>query len=479
MRIPERQNEIRSQEQSFHDGSVRLVKALAVLLASVPFAACWYGYYSMQIFLDPSHIRSAGIVLMFVVLYTFFGRAYDAFQLSFKRSFGLFCSQTLAVFMADGFMYIVLWLMSGAFPFLPPALAALAGQLVLSALWCKFANNWYFDKFGGARMGIIYNTRQDIDEMPDINFASFGGHGSNRKFDVQFACSADECFAADMRNLDGLDTVFLCGVHSHERNMIMKYCVANKISVYLIPRIGDVIMGGAKRVHMFHLPVMCVGSYSPPIEYAVAKRFFDIVASLIGIVLTSPIMLVVAIAIKACDGGPVLYKQVRLTKDGKEFNILKFRSMRTDAEKDGVARLSTGTNDDRVTPVGRVIRACRVDELPQLFNILGGSMSMVGPRPERPEIAAQYEEEMPEFRLRLQAKAGLTGYAQVYGKYNTIPYYKLQMDLMYIANPSILEDLSIIFATIKVLLMKDSTEGVAAGQTTAADKERSEEMSHV
>lgn len=462
---------MRPQELSYHDGSVRLVQALAVLLAAIPFAACWYGYYSMHIFMPPSWIRSGGIVLTFAVLYVFFGQAFDAFQLSFKRSMGLFCSQILAVFLADGFMYIVLWLMSDAFPFMPPALAALAGQLALSALWCRYANIWYFKKFGGLRLGIIYNTRRDIEEVPDINFARFGGRDGNKKFDVQFSCSADECFDTDMRKLNGLDAVFLCGIHSHERNMIMKYCVANKISVYLIPRIGDVIMGGAKRVHMFHLPVMCVGSYSPPIEYAFVKRLFDIVASLIGIVLTSPIMLIAAVAIKACDGGPVFYRQVRLTKDGKEFNILKFRSMRIDAEKDGVARLSSGVNDSRITPVGRVIRACRVDELPQLFNILGGSMSVVGPRPERPEIAAQYEEEMPEFRLRLQAKAGLTGYAQVYGKYNTIPYYKLQMDLMYIANPSILADLSIIVATIKVLFMKESTEGVAVGQTTAVKED--------
>ena len=147
--------------------------------------------------------------------------------------------------------------------------------------------------------------------------------------------------------------------------------------------------------------------------------------------------------------------------------MLKFRSMRMDAEKDGVARLSTGDKDDRITPVGRFIRKCRIDELPQLFNILSGSMSIVGPRPERPEIAAQYEEEMPEFRLRLQAKAGLTGYAQVYGKYNTTPYDKLQMDLMYIANPSLMEDLRIILATVKILFMPESTEGVAEGQTTA------------
>ena len=156
-----------------------------------------------------------------------------------------------------------------------------------------------------------------------------------------------------------------------------------------------------------------------------------------------------------------------MIKDRKEFYVLKFRSMRVDAEKDGVARLSTGDNDDRITPVGKVIRKFRLDELPQLINILEGSMSIVGPRPERPEIAEQYEKELPEFALRLQAKAGLTGYAQVYGKYNTEPYDKLMMDLMYISNPSFTEDLKIMFATIKVLFEPESTDGVDEGKTTA------------
>ena len=151
--------------------------------------------------------------------------------------------------------------------------------------------------------------------------------------------------------------------------------------------------------------------------------------------------------------------------------VHKFRSMKVDAEKDGVARLSTGDKDDRVTPIGHFIRKVRLDELPQLLDILKGDMSIVGPRPERPEIAAQYEKELPEFALRLQAKAGLTGYAQVYGKYNTTPYDKLQMDLMYIAKPSFIEDLRIIFATIKILFMPESTEGISEGQTTAMSGE--------
>ena len=322
------------------------------------------------------------------------------------------------------------------------------------------AHRWYFSHFAGQRTGIVYDTRQGMEKL-------FGEYGLNKKFDIQFTCSVEECLAQKMEMLRDMESVFLCGVHSHERNAILKYCVANGINVYMIPRIGDVIMSGAKRMHMFHLPILCAGRYNPPVEYIVIKRLFDIVSSAIAIVVISPVLIAISIAIKAYDGGPVLYKQTRLTKDGKHFQVLKFRSMKTDAEKDGVARLSTGKYDDRITPVGRFIRACRLDELPQLFNILGGSMSVVGPRPERPEIAAQYEAEMPEFALRLQAKAGLTGYAQVYGKYNTIPYDKLQMDLMYIANPSFIEDLRIIFATVQILFMKESTEGVEKGQITA------------
>ena len=197
------------------------------------------------------------------------------------------------------------------------------------------------------------------------------------------------------------------------------------------------------------------------------KRALDIAFSTIALIVSSPVFVITAVAIKAVDGGPVFYRQRRLTKNGKLFDVLKFRSMRVDAEKDGVARLSTGENDDRITPIGRIIRKCRIDELPQLICILSGDMSIVGPRPERPEIAMEYEKELPEFALRLQAKAGLTGYAQVYGKYNTTPYDKLQMDLMYIAHPSIIEDFKIVFATVKILFMPESTEGVADGQTTA------------
>ena len=192
------------------------------------------------------------------------------------------------------------------------------------------------------------------------------------------------------------------------------------------------------------------------------KQTVDILITRQTRIIGSTIFLATAVAIKLTDGGPVFYKQCRLTKDGKEFKVLEFRNMRVDAEKGGVARLSTGDKDDRITSVGKIIGKCRIDELPQLLQVFCGVMSLCGPRAEHPEIARLYEQELPEFALRLQTKAGLTGYAQVYGKYNTTPYDKLQMDLMYIAHPSIIEDLKIMFATVKILFMPESTEGIAA-----------------
>ena len=146
--------------------------------------------------------------------------------------------------------------------------------------------------------------------------------------------------------------------------------------------------------------------------------------------------------------------------------------MRVDAEKDGVARLSQGDNDDRVTPIGKIVRRYRLDEIPQLWNILKGDMSVVGPRPERPEIAELYYKQMPEFKLRLQVKAGLTGYAQIYGKYNTAPYEKLEFDLLYINSMNIFVDLQLCFAVVMTLFKKESTEGVAGITAMEEDSEK-------
>ena len=442
-----------------HDLLLRIVKTLGAMMITVPFALCWYLYYGKDVVSPFYNKGNLLMVALFFVLFIVFGRIYGAFLMSTQRISEIVYAQFLAASVTDLIMYIVICLLSKRFANLLPGIAALAGQIALSAVWALVAHKWYFNTFPAQEAIIVYDTRQGMEKLIDQ-------YGMEKKYHVSMIVSAEECIA-NLSMLDKVQTVFLSGIHSHDRNIILKYCVDKGINVFVIPRIGDVIMSGAYHMHMFHLPMLRVGRYMAQPEYLFLKRVGDIVISLVALVVLSPIFLVTAIAIKLTDHGPVFYKQVRLTKDGKKFKILKFRSMRVDAEKDGVARLSTGDKDDRITPVGKVIRACRVDELPQLINILKGELSIVGPRPERPEIAAQYCKEMPEFVLRLQAKAGLTGYAQVYGKYNSTPYDKLMMDLMYIAHPGIGEDLKIMLATVKILFLPESTEGVAEGSTTA------------
>ena len=266
-----------------------------------------------------------------------------------------------------------------------------------------------------------------------------------------------------------ITAVVIWDINEKDRNSILKFCYARSIRVYVMPKISDVILVGSEELHVFDTPILLTREYSLSMEQRFIKRSIDVVCSLILLVITSPLMLLTALAIKLYDGGPVLYKQVRCTVNRKEFYIMKFRSMRTDAEKDGVARLAQ-KNDSRITPIGKFIRKCRIDELPQLINILKGDMSFIGPRPERPEIIEQYLEVMPEFAYRMKVKAGLAGFAQVYGKYNTSFYDKLLMDLMYISRPSILEDLTIILATLRILTSKESTEGIGEGENGLEDR---------
>lgn len=441
--------------------SLRLLKLFNVLLITMPFAWGWFNYYAQHIAL-PFYDRGNWVVVaLYAVLYMIFGRVYGGFWISLNRISESVYSQALAVMMTSGIMYVVTFLLERQLPNIWPALAAFAVQLVLSGLWSMAAHVAYYILFPATKTIIVYDERQGMEKL-------IQDYGFEKKFTVIKTLTVEQCIA-NIDLLHNAQTVFVSGVHSHERNIILKYCVEHGIMMYLVPRIGDVLMSGAQQMHMFHLPMLRVGRYNPSPWHTIAKRTFDVVSAGALFLVISPLMLITAIAIKT-DGGPVFYKQRRLTQDGKEFDVLKFRSMRVDAEKDGVARLSTGDKDDRITKVGHFIRKVRIDELPQLLNIIGGSMSVVGPRPERPEIASQYVKEMPEFSLRLQAKAGLTGYAQVYGKYNTTPYDKLQMDLMYISNPSFWEDLRIIFATIKILFVPESTEGVAEGQKTAMGK---------
>lgn len=445
--------------KAIHRAVLRLAVLINVLVLACPFGICWFAYYADRI-KSPFYMKGNWLVIaLFFLLYISFSHTYDAFLISYNRISEMVYSQSLALAISDAILYVVISLLSMKLVNPVPGIICLVAQVMISTLWSVFVQKWYFAVNKPKKTAVVYDIRQGMETL-------ISEYGYDRKFKVVATASAEECIEGGLAMLEGVEAVFICGVHSHERNIILKHCVAKDIRVFVIPRVGDVVMSASRKMHMFHLPMLMVERYNPSAEYLFLKRAFDILSSGFVLIIVSPIMLFTAIAIKACDGGPVFYKQCRMTKDGKRFNVLKFRSMRVDAEKNG-AQLSTGDKDDRVTSVGRFIRKVRIDELPQLLNILAGDMSVVGPRPERPEIAEQYLQELPEFHLRLQAKAGLTGYAQVYGKYNTTPYDKLLMDLMYISNPSFIEDMKIVLATIKILFLPESTEGIAEGQTTA------------
>ena len=445
-----------------------LVKVLLVAVDTAFFAAAWYLFYSKQLFVETFYGKGhLFVIALFVVLYVSLDKLYGGFDLTTSSASELSYGHAVAAVITAFFTYIVLWLLQRTLPNVLPLLAVMAGMILASALWSGPAVRLTNRLLPPKRTVLIYayseameNGQMIINNMP-WRFALVG----------QLAVDGDPARTLAELKAMNAEAVMICGVSSSVRNDIVKFCIAEKMEAYVRPNIGDYLINGAKTMQMCSLPVMLCQRCNPSVWYLVVKRGMDIVLSLAALVILSPLMLVTAAAIKLYDGGPVFYKQIRLTKDRKEFYVYKFRSMRVDAEKDGVARLAS-QGDDRITPVGKVIRSLRIDELPQLLCILMGTMTIVGPRPERPEIAEQYEKEMPEFALRLQAKAGLTGYAQVYGKYNTSPYNKLQMDLQYIGSMGLVTDLKIIFATIKVLFVPESTEGVAQGQTTARKETR-------
>ncbi len=390
---------------------------------------------------------------------------YGGMRLGYLKNVEIIFSQVFATVIANIIIYAELSIM--AFQLFVPKvfLMMMVEQIIVVMIYISFANKVYRSLFPPRKLLLIHGDRpiQDIcskfESRKDKYKIVESIHIENG---VRKICHG----ISKAYKRGDYNAVLIGDISVEERNQILKFCYARSIRVYLMPKIPDVILMGAEELHIFDTPLLLTREYNLTMEQRFIKRSVDIICSVLLLIIASPFMLITAIAIKLYDGGPIMYKQIRCTKGQKEFYIMKFRSMRTDAEKDGVARLAQ-KNDDRITPIGKFIRKCRIDELPQLINILKGDMSFIGPRPERPEIIAQYVEVMPEFTYRMKVKAGLAGFAQVYGKYNTSPYDKLKLDLTYIENYSLWLDLKLMLLTLKILFWPDSTEGVESEQVTA------------
>ncbi len=436
--------------------TISIVKIVNPLLVTGVFFLAWRLYYSQGTAVTYWWKGELVIVGIFFVAYTFLAHFYHGFWVHINRSNELIYSQLVSLIITSVIMYFMLLLLWKQFPSVIPIAIAVLIQTAIIIIWTKLSIKWYRNTHDRKKTVLVWDERTGLEGLLEEK-------DKDVYFDIVGTYSIEQFYADSERILETAEIVFLCDVHSHDRNQILKECLTRGIIAYVIPRIGDTIMMGSVNTHLLHLPILFINNQSASIEYLIIKRFFDIIVSIVCLIVFSPIMLITALLIKLYDRGSVFYKQKRLTKNGKEFEIIKFRSMKMDAEKTGKAILAS-SNDDRITPIGKIIRTCRIDELPQLINIIKGDMSIIGPRPERPEIAEQYSEDLPEFSLRLRMRAGLTGYAQVYGKYNTSPYDKLLMDLIYISKASISEDIKILLATIKILFVPESTEGFNSEQ---------------
>lgn len=400
------------------------------------------------------------IIAIYLLLLFFFSSTYGGLKIGYLKPMDVIISKIVSLLIVDIITYVQLSLMNNWLLDAPEFLLMFVIQCAIAIVWTLISNKLYHIIYPPRKVLLVHSDRPHDEIMAKLN-------GRGDRFEVSECIHVKEGYEKIVEVIDsGYRTILLWDIDTKMRNRLLKYCYSKSIRVYMMPKIPDVLVKGAELVHLFDTPLLLTREMALSVEQRMTKRIFDIILSIILIVLVSPFMLITAIIIKLYDRGPVLYKQIRCTAGAKEFKILKFRSMRVDAEKDGVARLAS-KNDDRITPVGKFIRAVRIDELPQLFNILKGDMSFIGPRPERPEIIAQYVKEMPEFVFRMKMKAGLAGYAQVYGKYNTTPYDKLKLDLTYIENYSIWLDIKLMLLTIKILVKPESTEGVEKTQTTA------------
>ena len=438
-----------------------LSSVVIVAIETALFAYIWYNFYLSKEVIGRLFVRENQVVIgLYVLMLYFFYKIYGGFKVGYLRVFEVIYSQILSVVCVNFITYLQLCLIGRwrLGEHLTPMLAMTGIDLIIVVIWVVGMRFVYTRLYPPRQMLMVYGEHNPGDLRSKLETRE-------DKYAIKEMVPISLGLDAIKAKICGYKAVVIGDIPSHERNVLLKYCFEKDIRCYSIPKLSDIMLRNADDIHLFDTTLLLSRNLRLTAEQLFCKRLVDIVFSLL--------MLVIALAIKLYDGGPVLYKQPRLTRDKQIFMILKFRSMKMDSEVKG-AQLAK-KEDDRITPVGKIIRRIHFDELPQIFNILKGDMSLVGPRPERPEIAAVYCEKIPEFDYRLKVKAGLTGYAQVYGKYNTTPYDKLKLDLTYIETYSLKLDVKLLMLTFKILFQKENTEGVEAWQKTAGQEKEEED----
>lgn len=421
-----------------------------ILLFTVLYYLIWlYNYQGVTFpYLGRGKYVLMGVYAVLVLILFHYS---DGFSYGHSKLADITISQCIAIFLVNFLTYWQLSLIANVMVAVPPMLLLTLFDIFLCLVCCYTYTAIYHRYHTPRDLLMIYGTKNAL--ALETKMAMRGD-----KYRITQTISVDEGLERICGEIEKHESVLLNDIPAQIRNDILKYCYTNEIRVYTTPKLSDIIISGAEKICIFDTPLLLIKGTGLNLEQRIIKRAMDLVLCALAMVVAAPIMLIVAIAIKLEDGGPVFFKQERVTLNGRRFDILKFRSMIVDAEKLGEVIPATD-HDPRITKVGRVIRATRIDELPQIINILKGEMSIVGPRPERVEHVEKYQKEIPEFIYRTKVKGGLTGYAQIYGKYNTSPYDKLRLDLTYIEEYSILLDIKLILMTLQIMVRKESTEG--------------------
>ena len=434
-----------------------LFSAVTLILLVGVYGCVWIGYYNKEVLQAPFFRRGNWLVIvLYGALLIFFLQMYGGFKVGYLKRGNLLYSQILSVLFTNIFTYFQIAIIDKRFLNPVPMVIMTIAEFIVILLWTWLFQLAYGKLFPPRKMLLISGDRSDYHLLEKIN-------ARDDKYEICKVVNYRRGIDKLKAEIQKYDAVIIGDMPSHDRNVLLKHCYETSIRSYSVPKISDILLRSSNELNLFDSPLLLSRNIGLTMEQQWVKRAMDISLSLAGLIIAFPFFAVIAASIKLTDGGPVFYKQTRLTKNGAKFEIYKFRTMIQDAEKIGGPQLAS-ERDPRILPVGRLLRATRMDELPQLLNILKGDMSVVGPRPERPELAAEIEKEIPEFQYRLKVKAGLTGYAQVYGKYNTTSYDKLKLDLTYIRNYSVLFDFKLIFMTPKILFIKESTEGVTPEQ---------------
>ena len=443
-------------------GLVRFAETLLeVLLLTVIYYIFWRRFYPDGGFYYKGKYVLMGIYAMLSMVLFHYSECTLFGQL---RREDLIIGQIIALLMVNFFTYFQSCLIMEQMVTPVPMILLFLVQTVIAVALVILYTKLYRKLYAPHNMLLIFGNDRGVELKIKMD-------SRQDKYNVTGLISADEGLEKICCEAVKYDAVILNDVPAELRNDILKFCYLKRVRTYVAPKLTDVILQGGKNINLFDTPLLLVRGTGLTPTQRIAKRAMDILLCSIAMIPAAPVMLIVAAAIKLEDGGPVFFKQDRLTRNGREFKILKFRSMIVDAEKYAGAVLAA-EDDPRITKVGKIIRATRLDELPQLLNILKGDMSIVGPRPERKVFSDEYCTEMPEFAYRLKVRGGLTGYAQIYGKYNTSAYDKLRLDMMYIENYSLLLDIKLIILTLRIIFSKDSTEGIDKAEEKAKKAEQ-------